>query len=130
MLVEGTTIFHSNLLQHEFFGEESTNKFSLQVILDKKTAATLAKSGIKIKDYEGDPLRKFTSKYKIKVFLAEGEPWNEEIPSGSKVKIEYITKKHATAGEVPYAQRVLIQEMGEGYEGTGDKAFFSDEPPY
>lgn len=129
MLVEGTTIFKSHMTKHELYEGQSTGKFALQIKLDGKVAAQLAKDGVKIKEYEGEPIRKFTSRYDVPVYINANEMWDKEIPSGSEVKIEYITKKHPTAGEVPYMKRVLIKEMGKGDAG-GDNSFFSDEPPF
>ena len=131
MLVEGTTIFQTHLTKHDEYQGQSTGKFSIQVKLDSKVASKLAKDGIVIKDYDGEPIRRFTSRYDVPVYVGnENEVWDKELPSGSKVRLEYITKKHPTAGEVPYVKRVLVLEMGEGMEGTGDKAFFSDEPQF
>ncbi len=127
MLVEGTTIFKTYLTQHDSYQGQSTGKYAIQIKLDGKTASKLTKDGVIIKDYEGEPIRKFTSRYDVPVHLNDKEMWEDEIPSGTKVRIEYVTKKHPTAGEVPYVQRVLILEMGEEQEGTGSKAFFADE---
>lgn len=109
---------------------QPTEKYALQITLDKKEAAKLTKEGIKIKEYEGEPIRKFTSRYDIPVFTGRGERWHDEIPSGSTVRVEYTTKEHPTAGQVPYAKRVLILEVGEGYEGQkeADEQFFDSSP--
>ena len=83
-----------------------------------------------MKEYEGEPIRKFTSRYDIPVFTAKNERWHDEIPSGSTVRVEYTTKEHPTAGQVPYAKRVLLLEVGEGYEGQkeADDQFFDSTP--
>ena len=128
MLVEGTTIFQTHLTTHDEYQGQSTGKYSIQIQLDSKTASRLTKDGVIIKEYDGEPIRKFTSRYDIEVFTGTNEPWNKELPSGTKVRLEYITKKHPTAGEVPYVKRVLVLEMGEGGAGGGDAGFFSDEP--
>lgn len=130
MLVEGTTIFNTFLTQHDSYQGQSTGKYSIQVKLDGATASKLTKDGVHIKEYDGEPIRKFTSRFDVPVHLNEKEMWKEELPSGTKVRIEYVTKKHPTAGEVPYMQRILVKEMGEEQEGTGSKALFSDEPPF
>jgi len=128
MFVEGTTIFNTSLKQFDTYQGKSTEKYSLQITLNKKEAARLAKEGVKIKEYEGEPIRKFTSHYNIPVFLSNKEKWDEELPSGSKIRIEYVTKSHPTAGKVPYAKRILLIEVGEGYEGQAeaDEAFYKD----
>ena len=127
MLVEGTTIFQTYLTQHDVYQGQSTGKYSIQVQLDGDTASKLTKAGVVIKEYDGEPIRKFTSRYDVPVHIYDKEVWDKELPSGTKVRIEYITKKHPTAGEVPYVKRVLVLEMGEG-DGGGDAGFFSDEP--
>ena len=130
MLVQGTTIFNSALTQFDAYQGQSTDKYSLQITLDEKEAALLGKQGVKIKEYEGEPIRKFTSRYEIPVFTAKNERWHDEIPSGSTVRVEYTTKEHPTAGQVPYAKRVLLLQVGEGYEGQkeADDQFFEDNP--
>lgn len=130
MLVQGTTIFNTALTTFDTYQGQPTEKYALQITLDKKEAARLTKEGVVIKEYEGEPIRKFTSRYDIPVFTAKNEKWHDEIPSGSTVRIEYTTKEHPTAGQVPYAKRVLLMEVGEGYEGQkeADEQFFSDIP--
>ena len=130
MLVDGTTIFQTHLTQHDEYQGQSTGKYSVQVKLESKVAAKLAKDGVIIKDYDGDPIRKFTSRYDVPVYVNKTDLWDKELPSGTAVRIEYITKKHPTAGEVPYVKRILVLEMGEGTDGGGDAGFFSDEPPF
>ena len=130
MLVQGTTIFNSALTQFDTYQGQSTDKYSLQITLDKKEADALTAQGVKIKEYEGEPIRKFTSRYDIPVFTAKNQRWHDEIPSGSTVRVEYTTKEHPTAGQVPYAKRVLLLQVGEGYEGQkeADDQFFEDNP--
>jgi hypothetical protein len=128
MLVEGTTIFQTHLTQHDVYQGQSTGKYSIQIQLDGTTASKLTKAGVIIKEYDGEPIRKFTSRYDVPVHISDTETWDKELPSGTKVRLEYITKKHPTAGEVPYVKRVLVLEMGEGGASGGDAGFFSDEP--
>jgi hypothetical protein len=128
MLVEGTTIFQTHLTQHDVYQGQSTGKYSIQIQLDGTTASKLTKAGVIIKEYDGEPIRKFTSRYDVPVHISDKETWDKELPSGTKVRLEYITKKHPTAGEVPYVKRVLVLEMGEGGSSGGDAGFFSDEP--
>lgn len=132
MFVEGTTIFNTSLTKFDVYQGQSTEKYALQITLDKKEAARLVKEGVKIKEYDGEPIRKFTSRYDIPVYQGKNQLWDDEIPSGSKVRIEYTTKEHPTAGAVPYAKRVLLLEVGEGYEGQAeaDEAFYADAVPF
>ena len=130
MLVQGTTIFNTALTQFDTYQGQSTDKYSLQITLDTFNADMLDKAGVKVKEYEGEPIRKFTSRYDIPVFTGKNERWHDEIPSGSTVRVEYTTKEHPTAGQVPYAKRVLLLEVGEGYEGQkeADDQFFDSTP--
>jgi len=128
MLVEGTTIFNTCLTHHDEYQGQSTGKYAIQVKLEAKTAAKLTKDGVIIKEYDGEPIRKFTSKYKVEVWVNNKDQYDQELPSGTKVRLEYITKKHPTAGMVPYVKRVLVLEMGEDGDTGGDPAFFADEP--
>lgn len=130
MLVEGTTIFNTCLTHFDEYQGQSTDKYSIQIKLDNKVAAKLAKDGVVIKDYDGEPIRKFTSRYDVPVYVNNTDLWDKELPSGTKVRLEYITKKHPSAGQVPYVKRVLVLEMGEGHDGGGDPAFFSDETEF
>ena len=127
MLVEGTTIFQTHLTTHDEYQGQSTGKYSIQIQLDSKDASRLTKDGVIIKEYDGEPIRKFTSRYDIEVFTGTNVRWDKELPSGTKVRIEYITKKHPTAGEVPYVKRVLVLEMGEGGDHGAEAGFFEDE---
>ena len=130
MLVQGTTIFNTSLTQFDTYRGQSTDKYSLQITLDKFNTDLLDKAGVKVKEYEGEPIRKFTSRYDIPVFTGRNERWHDEIPSGSTVRVEFTTKEHPTAGMVPYAKRVLLLEMGQGYEGQkeADDQFFDSSP--
>lgn len=129
MLVEGTTIFKTFLTEHDTYQGQSTGKYSLQIQLDGKTASRLTKEGVHVKEYEGEPIRKFTSRYDVPVYMSKTEKWEEELPSGTKVKINYITKAHPSAGQVPYMQSILILEMGEGGANDPKAALFADEAP-
>ncbi len=133
MLIEGTTIFNTHLTKTEWFGDgpaaKDTEKYSIQIKLDKDSANKLSKEGVKIKEYEGEPIRKFTSRYPVSVHLNANEAWTDELPSGSIVRIEYTTKQHHQHGMIPYFKRVLVKEMGEGGD-SGDKSFFEDNPPF
>ena len=128
MLVEGTTIFKTFLTTHDSYQGQSTGKHSIQITMDGASASRLTKEGVIIKEFEGEPVRKFTSRFNVPVYLMNKELWEEELPSGTKVKINYVTKKHPTAGEVPYVQSVLVQEMGDGSGNDPKAALFADEP--
>jgi hypothetical protein len=132
MLVEGTTIFNTSLTRHDEWKGQSTGKFSVQVKLDGKTADKLNKAGVNIKEYDGEPLRKFTSKYAVEVWANNKERYEHELPSGTKVRVEYTLSKQSDPefGFSTYLKRILILEMGEGGTNSGDPAFFADEPQF
>jgi len=125
--VNGHTIFKTALTQHDVYQGQSTGKYVVQLKLDPATAKELEAIGVQIKEYEGEPIRKFSSKYQVPVFISKDEQWNDELPRDTKVKLEYITKKHPTAGMVPYMKRILILEMGKEEEVPGDEEFFNEE---
>ena len=130
-IIEANTIFKTNLTKHEVYQGQSTEKFSLQLALSEEQVEELNKQGVKTKQYEGQPLRKFSSRYAIDVFDKKGPVAAQdlqELPSGSKVRLEYVTKKHPTAGEVPYAKRLMILEIAEEQAGESDKEFFEGTP--
>ena len=85
MLVEGETIFKTFLTEHDTYQGQSTGKYSLQIKLDGATASRLTKEGVVIKEYEGEPIRKFTSRYDVPVYISKTEKWEEELPSGTLI---------------------------------------------
>lgn len=137
MFIDGTTVFNTHLTEHEVFIDkkngitQNTGKYSMNILIDSKKAAALAKEGMLLKDYEGTPMRKFSSKFKVEVFNSDRTPWNDEIPEGSEVRLEYTTKANPTYGQIPYVKRVVIKKLGEG---TTDGAIFdgieAEEPPF
>ncbi len=137
MFIDGTTVFNTHLTEHEVFIDkkngitQNTGKYSLTILIDSKKAAALAKEGMILKDYEGTPMRKFASKFKVEVYNSDKTVWNDEIPEGSEVRLEYTTKPNPTYGQIPYVKRVVIKKMGEG---TTDGAIFdgieAEEPPF
>ena len=129
-IVLGKTKFKTALTQHDVYQGQSTGKYAVQLELDDSAAKELSSMGVKIKEYEGTPIRKFTSRYEVPVYINANEQWDKELPNGTQVKLEYVTKKHPTAGEVPYMKRILILEMGKDDLSKGDSAFFEEEPPF
>lgn len=135
MFIDGTTVYKSHLTKTEIYTDPhtkvptDTGKFALTLVLDKKVAGQLAKDGMKLKDYEGQPMRKFTSKYTVEVYNSDRTRWTDEIPSGSEVRVEYSTKPNNLHGLIPYVKRVVIKKMGEGeadgaiFDGIADDSF-------
>jgi hypothetical protein len=125
MIIEAETIFKTHLTVHEEYQGQSTGKFALQLALTPDQKEKLESDGVKVKEYDGQPLRKFASRYEVKMFDKEGAEISRELPAGSKVRLEYITKSHPTAGEVPYVQRLMVLELGEDRVSESDKEFFA-----
>lgn len=137
MFIDGTTIYPSHLTEHEVYVDPktklatNTGKYTVNILLDPKVAAGLAKEGMKLKDKDGQPYRKFQSKFNVEVFLSDKTPWTQEVPEGSEVRLEYTTTPNNLHGLIPYVKRVVIKKLGEG---TTDDSIFEgidpEEPPF
>jgi len=120
--VEGVVNF-SNLTQHDVFNGQDTGAYSMTITLSEDDAAILAASGVKIKDYQGNKQRKFKSKYEIKRFDAEGNPYNGEVPYNSRVRLKYkLGQPHPVHGVATYLEAVKVLEEAE--LAVGDAADF------
>ena len=114
--VEGVVNF-SNLTQHDVFNGQDTGAYSMTVTLSEEDAAELAANGVKIKDYQGNKQRKFKSKYDIKLFDAEGNPYNGEVPYNSKVRLKFkLGNAHPVHGVATYLEAVKVLEEAEMLE--------------
>ena len=120
--VEGVVNF-SNLTAHDVFNGQSTGAYSMTVTLSEGDAAELSANGVKIKDYQGNKQRKFKSKYDIKVFDDEGNPYNGEVPYNSRVRLKYkLGQPHPVHGVATYLEAVKVLEEAE--IAVGDAADF------
>lgn len=120
--VEGVVNF-SNLTEHDVFNGQSTGAYSMTVTLSEEDAAELSANGVKIKDYQGNKQRKFKSKYDIKVFDDEGNPYNGEVPYNSRVRLKYkLGQPHPVHGVATYLEAVKVLEEAE--MTVGDAADF------
>jgi hypothetical protein len=120
--VEGVVNF-SNLTAHDVFNGQSTGAYSMTVTLSEEDAAELSANGVKIKDYQGNKQRKFKSKYDIKVFDDEGNPYNGEVPYNSRVRLKYkLGQPHPVHGVATYLEAVKVLEEAE--MTVGDAADF------
>lgn len=120
--VEGVVNF-SNLTAHDVFNGQSTGAYSMTVTLSEEDAAELSANGVKIKDYQGNKQRKFKSKYDIKVFDDEGNPYNGEVPYNSRVRLKYkLGQPHPVHGVATYLEAVKVLEEAE--IAVGDAADF------
>ena len=121
-VIEGIVNF-SNITQHDVFNGQDTGAFSMTVTLSEDDATTLAAQGVKIKDYQGAKQRKFKSKYDIKTFDAEGNPYNGEVPYNSRVRLKYkMGPAHPVHGVSTYLEAVKVLEEAE--MAVGDAADF------
>ena len=120
--VEGIVNF-SKLTEHDVYNGQDTGAYSLTITMSEDDASTLAANGVKIKDYQGNKQRKFKSKYDIKTFDAEGNPYNGEVPYNSRVRLKYkMGPAHPVHGVSTYLEAVKVLEEAE--MAVGDAADF------
>lgn len=112
-VVEGIVNF-SRITQHDVFNGQDTGAYSMTITMDEDTASTLAASGVKIKDYQGNKQRKFKSKYDVRTIDAEGNPYMGEVPYNSKVRLKYkLGDAHPVHGVSTYLEAVKVLELAE-----------------
>ena len=110
-IVEGIVNF-SKLTEHDVYNGQDTGAYSMTITMSEDDASTLAANGIKIKDYQGNKQRKFKSKYDIKVFDADGNPYNGEVPYNSTVRLKYKTgPAHPVHGVSTYLEAVKVLSL-------------------
>ena len=120
--VEGIVNF-SKLTEHDVYNGQDTGAYSMTITMSEDDASTLAANGIKIKDYQGNKQRKFKSKYDIKTFDAEGNPYNGEVPYNSRVRLKYkMGPANPVHGVSTYLEAVKVLEEAE--MAVGDAADF------
>jgi len=121
-VIEGVVNF-SNLTQHDVFNGQDTGQYSMTITMSEDDAASLSAQGVKIKDYEGNKQRKFKSRYEIKRFDAEGNPYTGEVPYNSKVRLKFkLGPAHPVHGVSTYLEAVKVLEEAE--MAVGDAADF------
>jgi hypothetical protein len=110
----GTAAF-VNLTKHEEYQGQSTGKFSIVLALEPEAAEDLESQGIKLRDYQGVPQRKFASQFPIRVVDVDGETMAaSELTYGSKVRVKWnLGKPHPQHGSSPYATAVKVLELNE-----------------
>lgn len=112
-VIEGICNF-SNLTQHDIFNGQDTGQFSMTITMSEEDANELAALGVKIKDYQGAKQRKFKSKYDVKMFDEDGNPYNGEVPYNSKVRLKYkLGNPHPVHGVATYLEAVKVLEEAE-----------------
>ena len=116
-VVEGK-IALENLDTHEIYQGQSTGKYSVVISLDEPTAEKLSASGIKLRDYEGTPQRKFSTKYDVPVMDAEGQPFAGRIGRGSTVRLLWTEgNPHPVHGTATYLNKIKVLEVAEAEDG-------------
>ena len=107
----------SNVTKHDVFNGQDTGAYSLTITMSEDDATELSAQGVKIKDYQGNKQRKFKSKYDIKLFDAEGNPYNGEVPYNSKVRLKFkLGNAHPVHGVATYLEAVKVLEEAEMLE--------------
>ncbi len=87
-VTEGTVAFES-LRQHDVYDGKSTGKYTVTLMLSSEDAKKLEENGVKMKDYEGTPQRKFQTQYSVPIINPDGTPFEDVVTRGSKVRIQY-----------------------------------------
>ena len=119
-VLEGNVAF-ANLDEHEEYQGQSTGKYSLVLSLEPEDADKLASKGVKLREYEGTAQRKFSTKYEVTRFDAEGNEFNGRLTRGSKVRVKYAEgKPHPVHGTSTYLSAIKVVELAEATEGGGD----------
>ena len=112
-VIEGICNF-SNLTQHDIFKGQDTGQFSMTITMTEDDASELAAQGVKITDYRGAKQRKFKTKYDVRTFDAEGNPYRGEVPYNSKVRLKYkLGQPHPVHGVSTYLEAVKVLEEAE-----------------
>ena len=115
-VIEGIVNF-SNVTKHDVFNGQDTGAYSMTITMSEDDATTLSAQGVKIKDYQGNKQRKFKSKYDIKLFDSEGNPYNGEVPYNSKVRLKFkLGNAHPVHGVATYLEAVKVLEKAEMLE--------------
>jgi len=115
-VLEGTVAFE-NLNEHELYQGQSTGKYSLVLSLDDEVAGELDARGIKLREYEGVKQRKFSSKFEVPVYNADGTAFDGRLTRGSKVRILWSEgAEHPVHGTSAYLNKVKVLEVAEAPE--------------
>ena len=123
-VISGTVAF-VNLTEHEIYNGQSTGKYSVVLSLDDVDAEQLQDAGVKIRTYQNQAQRKFSTKFEeFPVIDNEGEPVSRgSVRYGDKVRIKYnLGKPHPVHGTSVYLQAVRVVEKGEAM-GEDDGEF-------
>ena len=118
--LEGNVAF-SHLDEYEIYNGQSTGKYALVLSLEPTDADTLANKGVKLREYEGTPQRKFSTTYEVPIYDADGAEFTGRLTRGSKVRVQYAEgKPHPVHGTSTYLSKVKVLELAEASAGGGD----------
>ena len=111
--VSGEVAF-SHLTEFEKFQGESTEKYSLTIVLDDEAASKLEGQGVKLKTHEGKKQRAFKTKYDFQYVDTDKKPQEGELGRGSKVKVAYkLGGNFGEYGVTTFLQGVQVVERVE-----------------
>lgn len=123
MVIEGIVAFQS-LDKTDVFNGVDTGKYNVTVKLTDEAAEQLSEQGVKLREYEGVPQRKFATKHPPMVVDSEGRPFKGLVTFGSKVRLKYtLGKPHPVHGVSPYLSAVKVLELAEGASGGFNEEF-------
>lgn len=118
-IAQGTVTLGS-VKQTNVYAGKDTGTYQLVLLLDDSadkidTSADMESKGVKVKEYEGTPQRKFTTNFAVPVVDTDGKtPFAGEIPRGSVVRIAFkYGNPHPQHGTPCYMDKVRIVSLGE-----------------
>jgi len=117
-VINGTVAF-SNVVTTELYEGRDTLKYSVVLTIGDAEAELLESDGVKVKTYEGERQRKFTSKFQPQVIDIDDQPVTGEIPKGSKVRVLYKAGPEHELGVPAYANKIRVVEFGEAETPDG-----------
>lgn len=114
MYVATGTVAFESLRKHDVYNGKSTGKYNVTITLDQDSADSLKSAGVKLREYEGTPQRKFATGFNVDVLDANGTPYDGQVTRGSKVKVLYsLGAPSPMHGVIPYLEKVKVVELAE-----------------
>ncbi len=112
--IEGSVAF-SKLTETDIYNGTDTGKYKLDVTINPSFVGQLEEQGVKLKQYEDQEQRKFSSKFPVELVDAEGNAIPTiELPRGTKVRVLYASgPAHPQFGAPTYLAKVKVLEMAE-----------------
>lgn len=123
-LVTTGIVAFCNLSEHEEYKGKTTGRYSIVVTMDESEAQKLHDLGVKVREYDGKPQRKFSSKYDVVVVDMQNEPTTKDIPYGSEVRLLWSDgPAHSEHGTPTYLNRVRVVSLAETSGGETPDEF-------